>query len=44
MPENPAPAQRPRCEKNGKKSAQFGRFFFSGGPCMVEENFTGKLL
>ncbi|WP_147309853.1 hypothetical protein [Paraburkholderia sp. BL6669N2] len=33
-----------RCEKNGKKSAQFGRFFFFAPPCMVKENFTGSLL
>jgi uncharacterized protein YjbJ (UPF0337 family) len=31
-------------KKSQKKSAQFGRFFFSASPCMVEENFTGKLL
>jgi hypothetical protein len=32
-------------KKNGKrKSARYGRFFFFAPPCMVEENFTGKLL
>jgi hypothetical protein len=40
----PAPEQVWRGKEIIKISAHHGRFFFFAPPCMVEENFTGRLL